>query len=204
MIPAFMFYLLLIASARAQVSAPNCTESSLAWVGSLCADARLVSIRAHLSHRAGVFILRRTIRFNKVPAWSQRTWKQNATMAVSAYTFQLMHRAQSYWPVAAFDIPSLPNSQYSYGGPYSTLPSQLACECNTVVYNLYSACDACQGSLWITCVHQLLFSSGFQPINLSFLFNQLHHVDIQLHHQSASHNASPKSFLRAHMLNLPP
>ena len=38
---------LLIASARAQVSAPNCTNSNLAWVGSIHADASFKSITAH-------------------------------------------------------------------------------------------------------------------------------------------------------------
>ena len=40
-------YLLLIASTRAQVSAPNCTNSKLAWVGSIHADASFKSITAH-------------------------------------------------------------------------------------------------------------------------------------------------------------
>jgi len=55
-IPTFLSYLLLISSARAQVevgttnatqagvSAPDCTDSTLAWVGSLRSDARFVSI----------------------------------------------------------------------------------------------------------------------------------------------------------------
>ena len=201
---AFLSYLLFIDPASAQIAAPNCTDHLFAWVGSLCADARFVSIRTHLSHRAGVFMHSRTIRSNKVPAWSQRTWKQNATMAVSTCTFRLVHCVQSYWRVAAFIIPPLPNNQYEYPGPYGTLPAELACECNTVVDNLYSACSACQGSSWLTCVHQLLFSPGFQPTNLPFLFNQLLYVDIQLHHRSTSHNVIPKSFLLAHMLNLPP
>jgi hypothetical protein len=84
-IPAALFYyLLLVASARAQVSAPNCNNTLLAWVGSLSTDARFVSITARLSHRAGVFIHSRLIRSNKVPAWSQRTWRRCATTAVSS------------------------------------------------------------------------------------------------------------------------
>ena len=33
-IPTLFYLLLMLASARAQVSAPNCTNSNLAWVGS--------------------------------------------------------------------------------------------------------------------------------------------------------------------------
>jgi len=58
-IPAFLSYLLLIGSARAQVrvNAPNCTDSTFAWVGSFRPDARFVSITIHFSHRVGVFIV---------------------------------------------------------------------------------------------------------------------------------------------------
>jgi hypothetical protein len=168
-LPALLSYLLFIGPASAQVSAPNCTDPLLAWVGSLCTDTRFVSITARLSHRARVFMHSRSIRSNKVPAWSQRTWKQYATIAVSTCTFQLVHRVQYYWRVAAFAILALPPGNV-YSGPTVGWPGA-PCECNTVMYNLYSACDACQGTGgWLPCVDQLLFSPGLQPINLSFLF----------------------------------
>ncbi|KAI9455004.1 hypothetical protein BJY52DRAFT_1389457 [Lactarius psammicola] len=39
-------------------------------------------------------------------------------------------------------------SQHSYTGP-SGIDNGDICKCNTVVYNLISACDACQGEPWI-------------------------------------------------------
>ena len=36
-----LFYLLLVASVRAQVNATNCTDTALNWVGSLCPDTLL-------------------------------------------------------------------------------------------------------------------------------------------------------------------
>ncbi|KAH9980992.1 hypothetical protein BGW80DRAFT_1441597 [Lactifluus volemus] len=48
----------------------------------------------------------------------------------------------------AFDIPPLfPGN--SYRGPDGQDETDL-CKCNTVVFNLISACDACQGSPWTT------------------------------------------------------
>ncbi|KAH9054539.1 hypothetical protein EDB87DRAFT_1580478 [Lactarius vividus] len=38
----------------------------------------------------------------------------------------------------------------SYTGPSSDLDDVNPCKCNTVTYNLISACDACQGSTWKT------------------------------------------------------
>ena len=43
------------------------------------------------------------------------------------------------------------NPQNSYAGPSGTDDAD-ACKCNTVAYNLVSACDACQGEPWTTCV----------------------------------------------------
>ena len=66
--------------------------------------------------------------------------------------------------ITAFIIPPL-LPQNSYAGPSGNDDNDL-CKCNTVLYNLISACDACQGSPWTTCVDSSLFSSGFQPIDL--------------------------------------
>ena len=69
----------------------------------------------------------------------------------------LVHRVRSYWRFVgfAFSIPALP-PQNHYTGPSGSDDDDL-CKCNTVVYNLMSACDACQGSSWILCVDQLYF-----------------------------------------------
>ena len=85
MLIPLLSYLLLTTSARALVGAPtNCTDS-LVWVGSLYEGTRFGSITACLSRRAGGFIHSRLIRCNKAPAWSQHTWRQYATMAVSTH-----------------------------------------------------------------------------------------------------------------------
>ena len=156
---AFSFYLRFIGPAGAQVSAPNCTYSELAWVCSFFVDARIVLITARLSRLAGNYFYSRSIRSNKAPVWSQRTWRQYATMAVSTCTFQLAHRVRSYGHVAASSIPALQPGN-SYTGP-SGLDDDDQCKCNTVLYNLISACDACQGESWISCVDLSLFSPGF-------------------------------------------
>ncbi|KAH9035492.1 hypothetical protein EDB85DRAFT_1943662 [Lactarius pseudohatsudake] len=99
-IPTFLSYLFLMGSAYAQVSAPNCTDSSFAWS------------------------------FNSLqqnPCW------------VTAYLAATCNNG-------AFSVPTLP-SQQSYHGPTETDKGDI-CKCNTVVYNLISACDACQGEPW--------------------------------------------------------
>ena len=158
LIPVLLSYLLLLASTRAQVTAPNCTNSNLAWVGFLCAYSRFESITTRLSHRAGVLIHSHSIRSNKVRVWSQGSWRQYAPMAVSTCTL-LAHRVRSYGHVAATSIPALQPGN-SYSGP-SGPDDNDHCKCNTVLYNLISACDACQREQWIPCVHLLLFSLGF-------------------------------------------
>ncbi|KAI9459401.1 hypothetical protein BJY52DRAFT_366461 [Lactarius psammicola] len=99
---AFSSYLLLIGPARAQVSAPNCTDST----------------------------------FN----WSFNSLQQNPCW-VSAYL-------SSVCSGGSFLIPAL-LPQHSYTGPTGISDYGDICKCNTVVYNLMSACDACQGESWI-------------------------------------------------------
>ncbi|KAN0140945.1 hypothetical protein V8E53_001389 [Lactarius tabidus] len=100
-IPAFSFYLLLIGSARAGVSAPNCTDNVFAWT------------------------------FNSL--------QQNPCL-VAAYLAAVCNSG-------SFIIPSLIPGN-SYNGP-SGADNGDQCKCNTVLYNLLSACDACQGQSWI-------------------------------------------------------
>ena len=116
-------------------------------------------------------------------------------MAVSTCTLQLAHRVWSYGRVTAFNV----------GEPPYVLPGgnpvQDPCVCNTVVYNLLSACSACQGSRWPTCVDRLLFSLRFP--STTFNTCQLHYVFIQPHPHGDWRNVSPKStLLLAHMLSL--
>jgi hypothetical protein len=83
----FASCLVLVVPVRAQIIAPNCTDPTLAWVGTLCAEARFLF--------NPLFIYSRSIRSNKVLARSQRTWRRCATMAVgpciigASYTISL-------------------------------------------------------------------------------------------------------------------
>ncbi|KAN0140948.1 hypothetical protein V8E53_001392 [Lactarius tabidus] len=99
----FASYLILVSplAVRAQLSAPNCTDSSLAW--------------------------------------SYNSLQQNPCWIV-AYLAAVCNGG-------SFIIPAL-LSQNSYSGPTGSDDSDM-CKCNTVVYNLISACDACQGSPWV-------------------------------------------------------
>jgi hypothetical protein len=152
---AFSSYLLLIGPASAQVSAPNCTDSAFAWVGSpslrhsFCIDSMFLCIVVQ-------FAPTKSLPGHGVSGGGVQQWR--SVHAPSA------HRVRSYGRVAAFSIPAL-LPQNSYTGP-TGLDDGDQCKCNTVVYNLISACDACQGEPWLPCVDQLLFSPGFQPINL--------------------------------------
>jgi hypothetical protein len=107
-----------------------------------------------------LFICTRSIRSNKIPghlaghcihSGGMQQWRSVHVL--------LAYRVRSYGRVAEFVIPAL-LPQNSYTGP-SGLDDGDQCKCNTVLYNLISACDACQGGSWTPCVDQLLFSPGF-------------------------------------------
>ncbi|KAI9446133.1 hypothetical protein H4582DRAFT_2052241 [Lactarius indigo] len=100
-IPAFLSYLFVIGPARAQVSAPNCGDSTFAW--------------------------------------SYNLLQQNPCL-VTAYLAAVCNGG-------TFTLTSLLPQHY-YSGP-SGVDDGDSCKCNTVVYNLISACDACQGEPWI-------------------------------------------------------
>ncbi|KAI9446130.1 hypothetical protein H4582DRAFT_2052238 [Lactarius indigo] len=100
-IPTLLSYLLIIGSARAQVGAPNCSDSSFAW-----------------SYNS----------LHQNPCW------------VAAYLSAVCNNG-------TFILTSLLPQHY-YTGPNGVDDGD-SCKCNTVVYNLISACDACQGEPWI-------------------------------------------------------
>lgn len=52
---------------------------------------------------------------------------------------------------AVFTIPVLVPGD-SYVGPTGSSDASDLCKCNTVVYSLMSACDACQDALWFSYV----------------------------------------------------
>ncbi|KAI0260275.1 hypothetical protein BC834DRAFT_550588 [Gloeopeniophorella convolvens] len=72
--------------------------------------------------------------------WSFNSLGQNAC-TVAAYLMATCNGG-------SFTVPALQTGN-SYTGPSGADDGNL-CKCNTVVYNLISACDACQGSTWIT------------------------------------------------------
>jgi len=98
---AFSVLLVIAGSARAQVSAPNCTDSNFGW--------------------------------------SYNSLSQGPCL-VAAFLMAVCNNG-------VFTIPPL-LPQHSYTGPNGQDNGDL-CKCNTVVYNLLSACDACQGETWI-------------------------------------------------------
>jgi hypothetical protein len=51
----------------------------------------------------------------------------------------------------------LVQGDYSYVGPTGPNDANDLCKCNTVVYSLMSACDACQGANWFSCVFAFTF-----------------------------------------------
>ncbi|KAI9455005.1 hypothetical protein BJY52DRAFT_1282187 [Lactarius psammicola] len=71
-------------------------------------------------------------------AWSFNSLQQNPCL-VTAYLAATCNNG-------VFFVPSLPPQQ-SYNGPTDVDKDDI-CKCNTVVYNLISACDACQGESW--------------------------------------------------------
>ncbi|KAF8262486.1 hypothetical protein EI94DRAFT_707395 [Lactarius quietus] len=101
LIPAFLSYLLLIGSARAQVNAPNCTNETFFWT------------------------------FNSL--------QQSPCLVADNLIAACINES--------YVIPALNGTVYV--GPVNPSNGNL-CLCNTVSYNLMSACDACQGASWIT------------------------------------------------------
>ncbi|KAH9066330.1 hypothetical protein EDB87DRAFT_1679074 [Lactarius vividus] len=120
---AFLSYLLFVGTARAQVSAPDCTDSNFAW-----------------SYNS----------LQQNPCW------------VTAYLAAVCNNG-------AFIIPKLQTGNF-YTGPGGADNGDL-CKCNTVVYNLISACGACQGgssipySTWTTnCTTKALATTFPEPV----------------------------------------
>jgi len=93
-------------------------------------------------------------------SWSYNSLQQNPCL-VAAYLLAACN-------AGTFNVPAL-QPQNSYTGP-SGLDDGDPCKCNTVAYNLISACDACQGSSsiayseWIyNCTSAALASPGTFP-----------------------------------------
>ena len=67
-----------------------------------------------------------------------------------------------------FTIPPLLPGD-SYVGPTGPSDDSDLCKCNTVVYSLMSACDACQDADWFSCVQVLLLYGTLCPFLLETL-----------------------------------
>lgn len=88
----------------------------------------------------------------------QRISCQLVPMVVSSsFLFSFVCRPSYSQLFPAFTINALLPGQ-SYTGP-TALDGTNMCKCNTVAYNLLSACDACQGAIWITCAQLPLHAS---------------------------------------------
>ncbi len=69
----------------------------------------------------------------------------------SEYSFSFCVRcALCVQLLADYQIDPLSSGE-SYTGPSGTDDGNL-CKCSNIAYNLLSACDACQGETWISCV----------------------------------------------------
>ncbi|KAH9971461.1 hypothetical protein BJV74DRAFT_865871 [Russula compacta] len=73
--------------------------------------------------------------------WTFNSLDQNAC-TVAAYLMSTCNGG-------SFTINAL-QSGYSYTGPTGGIDDSNMCKCNTISYSLISACDACQGSDWIS------------------------------------------------------
>ncbi|KAH9958294.1 hypothetical protein BC827DRAFT_609932 [Russula dissimulans] len=71
--------------------------------------------------------------------WSYNSLDQNPCL-IAAYLAAVCNNGE-------FSVPAL-LPQHSYNGPNGSDDDDI-CKCNPVLYNLISACDACQGDTWI-------------------------------------------------------
>jgi hypothetical protein len=70
---------------------------------------------------------------------------------------------------AAYTIDALPN-----GTAYTTSQNNNLCVCNTVAYSLLSACDGCQGDVWVPYDNTSL--SSFQILDLMYLTSAIRNI----------------------------
>lgn len=95
----------------------------------------------------------RTTALTNTRAKSPHTCKACATMEVRYDPLgSLFTRLTPRGEKKVFSIPPLANDSYSYVGPTGSGDAADLCKCNTVVYSLMSACDACQGANWFSYV----------------------------------------------------
>lgn len=152
--------LVLLASSNlvaAQINAPDC---SLLW------DWVWFCVFRGFYDELTVENLSRSIPLAKMHVRSQRISCRPVTMVVSSGLLFFVCRPLCSQSLPAFTINALLPGQ-SYTGP-TAIDGTNMCKCNTVAYNLLSACDACQGAVWIPCarlplpasIHWLMHNSA--------------------------------------------
>ena len=157
--------------AVAGISAPGCL-ASLEWV---CILSHPLCILVPLSDDSDLLAPRsdiqqfwpRSVRGRSVPAVDMRRGLSVLLLTLPVLRTLSVHEICRLIPFSAATLLPLP-AGYSYGGPSGPDDADL-CECNTVVYSLISACDACQGEKWFTYdCHRFIFSDPWTLPTLSW------------------------------------
>ena len=121
-----------------QLSYPSCTSAEFTWVWNYN-----VLFPPHFPQLTG--LSRHITPSIKIHVRWPHIWKLPAIRAVSIW-LPCMGIALSSTAVWTFE--PLPTG-YHYGGPNDYWRTDL-CMCNSILYSLVSACDACQGDPWST------------------------------------------------------
>ena len=102
-----------------------------------------------------------TTLLTKIRVQSERTCCRRVTMAVSCFKTLCTVCTAHVSPPAAFNVPPL-GDYVAYAGPSERKVSEAgACWCNTVLYNLLSACSECQGGMSISYVFDAITAPPF-------------------------------------------
>ena len=153
-IHAFLSYLILLGSAYVQavIIVPNCTDSTLSWVGCFTCSFCINSNAVYRIFTGDLF-LNKVVQFAPTKSLLCRGVPGSRVLWLSVHIY--FWRIRTILSVsAAFTLGTLTPGQ-TYSGPNVTTANSDQCNCNTVVYSVISACAACQQGGWPTCVEQL-------------------------------------------------
>ena len=121
-----------------QLSYPSCTSAEFTWVWNYN-----VLFPPHFPQLTG--LSRHITPSIKIHVRWPHIWKLPAIRAVSIW---LLCMGIALSSTAVWTFEPLPTG-YHYGGPNDYWRTDL-CMCNSILYSLVSACDACQGDPWST------------------------------------------------------